>query len=226
MAVAEDLVTVRSKKQPRLPVVLSINEVFEILTAMSGVNALIARLMYGGGLRIMEALRLRVQDIDFANGYVIVRDGKGGKDRSTLLAPSLAEELTEHLKQSRMLFDKDKAEGVAGVYLPGALARKYPNAGVTWGWQYVFPSKQLSVDPRSGLTRRHHLDDSSLRKALSVAQGQNQYFKKGDLPYLSSFICYAPVGVGHQYSGCAKTSGTCRCKNNRNLHPCFTAQPG
>ncbi|MBV1878185.1 MAG: integron integrase [Pseudomonadales bacterium] len=178
MEVAEDLVSARSKKPPRLPVVLSTSEVLEILNQMSGVNALLARLMYAGGLRIMEALRMRVQDIDFANGYLIVRNGKGGKDRSTLLAPSLALELTRHLKQSQNLFEIDVTNGVAGVYLPNALARKYPDAGTTWGWQYVFPSKRLSVDPRSGITRRHHMDDSGLRKALSIALRKTNIAKR------------------------------------------------
>lgn len=178
LEVAEDLVAARSKKPVRLPVVLSRQEVAEILAKMSGVNALLARLMYGGGLRVMEALRLRVQDIDFTNGYLIIRDGKGGKDRSTLLAPSLATELTEHLRQTRALFEQDIADGVAGVYLPDALARKYPKAGITWGWQYVFPSKSLSVDPRSGVTRRHHLNESGFRKALSAARGKTNISKR------------------------------------------------
>ena len=119
--VADDLVAVRSQKPVRLPVVLSKHEVVEVLDGMSGVNALIAKLMYGGGLRIMEALRLRVQDIDFANGYLLVRDGKGGKDRSTLLAPSIVPELKAHLTQTRKLFDEDVTAGVAGVYLPNEL---------------------------------------------------------------------------------------------------------
>lgn len=178
LEVAEDLVATRSKKQVRLPVVLSKDEVVDILAKMSGVNALLAKLMYGGGLRVMEALRLRVQDIDFANGYLLIRDGKGGKDRTTLLAPSLADELAAHLKQTRVLFDKDTADEVAGVYLPNALERKYTNASTTWGWQYVFPSKSLSVDPRSGVTRRHHLNDSGLRKALGMAKEKSHITKR------------------------------------------------
>lgn len=178
MEVADDLVAARSKKPVRLPVVLSKHEVVEILSGMSGVNALLAKLMYGGGLRIMEALRLRVQDIDFGNGYLIIRHGKGGKDRSTLLGPSLANELSEHLQQTRAMFDKDIEDGVAGVYMPNALERKYPNGAITWGWQYVFPSKRLSVDPRSGVTRRHHLDESGLRKALSAAKAKTSIAKR------------------------------------------------
>ena len=172
LPVADDLAPVRSKKPVRLPVVLSQSEVVDILGEMKGVHALVAKLMYGGGLRVMEALRLRVQDIDFANGYLLIRNGKGGKDRATLLAPSLVPELVVHLKQTRSLFDKDRTEAIAGVYLPNALARKYPGAGVSWGWQYVFPSKSLSVDPRSDQTRRHHLDVTGFRKAVGKAKNQ------------------------------------------------------
>ena len=169
MEVAEDLVSTRSKKPPRLPVVLSTSEVLEILNQMSGVNALLARLMYAGGLRIMEALRIRVQDIDFANGYLIVRNGKGGKDRSTLLAPSLALELTRHLKQSQSLFDIDVTNGVAGVYLPNALARKYPNAESELRWQFLFPGSRLAQDPRTGVMRRHHIHQSVIQKKIRQA---------------------------------------------------------
>ena len=178
LPVAEDLAPVRSKKPVRLPVVLSQGEIVRVLGQMNGVHALVAKLMYGGGLRVMEALRLRVHDIDFANGYLTIRDGKGGKDRATLLAPSLVAELNVHLEQTRRLFDSDLAEGVAGVYLPNALARKYPHAGTSWGWQYVFPSKSLSVDPRSGKTRRHHLSDSGLQKAIRDAKNKAHIDKR------------------------------------------------
>ena len=170
LPVAEDLAPVRSKKPVRLPVVLSQGEVIKILAEMSGVYSLIAKLMYGGGLRVKETLRLRVQDIDFANGYLLIRDGKGGKDRTTLLAPSVTAELQTHLESTRSLFNSDREKGVSGVFLPNALARKYPNAGTSWGWQYAFPSKSLSVDPRSGITRRHHLSESGLQKAIAEAK--------------------------------------------------------
>lgn len=172
LPVAEDLAPVRSKKPVRLPVVLSQEEVMKILAEMRGVHSLIAKLMYGGGLRVMETLRLRVQDIDFANGYLLIRDGKGGKDRTTLLAPSVTVELKAHLEKTRALFDRDRANGVAGVYLPNALDRKFPQAGTEWGWQYVFPSKSLSVDPRSDETRRHHLNESGLQKAIREAKNK------------------------------------------------------
>lgn len=172
LPIADDLEPIRSKKAVRLPVVLSQSEVAQLLAAMSGVSALIAKLMYGGGLRVMEVLRLRVQDIDFANGYLMVRDGKGGKDRTTLLGQSIVVELQAHLLEVKALFDQDRVDHVAGVYLPNALDKKYPNAGITWGWQYVFPSKTLSTDPRTGIIRRHHLDDSGLRKAIGVAKSK------------------------------------------------------
>ena len=172
LPIAEDLEPIRSKKPVRLPVVLSQSEVTLLLSAMSGVNGLLAKLMYGGGLRVMEALRLRVQDVDFSNGYLIVRDGKGGKDRITLLAKSVVEELRAHLLETKILFEQDRANNIAGVYLPNALDKKYPNAGVTWGWHYVFPSKTLSTDPRTGIVRRHHLNETGLQKALRAAKSK------------------------------------------------------
>ena len=178
LPIADDLEPVRSKKPVRLPVVLSQKEIADVLGAMTGVNALLAKLMYGGGLRVMEVLRLRVQDIDFDNGYLMVRNGKGGKDRATLLGKSIMTELRAHLVDTRALFDSDLKAGVAGVYLPNALAIKYPKAGVTWGWQYVFLSKSLSTDPRSGIVRRHHLNESGLKKALSAAKNKEGIDKR------------------------------------------------
>ena len=172
LPIADDLEPIRSKKPVRLPVVLSQSEVALLLKEMTGVRGLLAKLMYGGGLRVMEALRIRVQDIDFGNGYLLIRDGKGGKDRSTLLAPSLVSELKIHLEMVRGLFEQDLKEGVANVYLPNALDKKYPNAGKTWEWQYVFPSKTLSSDPRSGEIRRHHMHASGLQKAIKLAKNK------------------------------------------------------
>ena len=167
--VAEDLAPIRSKRPPRLPVVMSQNEVTQVLSYMSGSTGLMARVMYGGGLRLMEVMRLRIQDLDFDNGLIMVRDGKGRKDRATLLAKSLHEPLKEQLDKARGYFDIDLANGDANVFLPNALAKKYPNAGKTWNWQYVFPSSQLSEDPRSHIIRRHHLNDSNVQKALRKA---------------------------------------------------------
>jgi len=178
LSVADDLAPIRSKKAVRLPVVLSQGEVMKMLGNMKGVHNLLAQLMYGGGLRVMEVLRIRVQDIDFENGYLLIRDGKGGKDRTALLAQTVEPFLQAHLDETRKQFDKDRENDVPGVFLPNALARKYPNAALTWGWQYVFPSKSLSKDPRSGIIRRHHLDDSTLRKAISGAKKKSSINKR------------------------------------------------
>ena len=167
---ADDISAVRSKKPVRLPVVLSVGETSQLLGLIQGETSLMARLMYGGGLRLMELLRLRVQDIDFGNGYLTIRSGKGDKDRTTLLAVSLRDELHAHLDKVRELFNQDVKEGHANVWLPGALAKKYPKASQSWEWQYVFPSKTLSTDPESGEIRRHHVNASGLQKAIRKAK--------------------------------------------------------
>jgi integron integrase len=131
-----------------------------------------ARLIYGGGLRVSECCRLRVKDIDFDNSLVFVRGGKGDKDRSTLLAQSVQNDLRKHLAETRAVFDKDRALKLAGVWMPDALARKYPRAGEEWGWYWVFPSPELSVDPRAGVVRRHHLSDTLIQKAVKTAARQ------------------------------------------------------
>jgi integron integrase len=128
-----------------------------------------AKLLYGSGLRLMECVRLRVKDLDFANRAIIVRDAKGMKDRVTVLPESLVQPLQEHLQGVKRLHEEDLAQGYGSVYLPYALARKYPNADKEWIWQYVFPSKRLSVDPRTGIVRRHHISESSLQKAVREA---------------------------------------------------------
>jgi len=167
---ADDIAPIRSKKPVRLPVVLSQAEVARLLDCMSDESGLMARIMYGGGLRLMELLRLRVQDIDFDNGYLTIRAGKGDKDRTTLLPVSVREALQIHLQRVRSMFEKDLQAGHANVWLPGALAKKYPNAPQAWEWQYVFPSKVLSIDPQSGQTRRHHVNESGLQKAIRGAR--------------------------------------------------------
>ena len=172
LPIADDLAPIRSKKPVRLPVVLSTEEVSRLLTQMSGDNLLMARLMYGGGLRLMELVRLRVKDIDFDHGYIVVRDGKGGGDRTTLLGESVVADLKAHLAQVRQVYDQDFADGNANVYMPNALAEKYRNAPSSWDWQYAFPSKKLSKDPRSDAIRRHHVSESNLQKAIRVAKNR------------------------------------------------------
>lgn len=160
---------VRAKPSQRLPVVLSRQEVAAVLERMSGLHALMARLLYGTGMRLMECLRLRVKDVDFALGEILIRDGKGGKDRVTLLPQALLEPLQAHLLARRRLYEADLAQGRATVYLPDALARKYPNAASEWGWQYVFPATGYSRDPRSGAEQRHHWDEKGLQRAVKKA---------------------------------------------------------
>ena len=160
---------VRAKRRRKLPVVLTPEEVRKILSHLTGVDRLFLSLLYGTGLRIAELLRLRVKDVDFAYGQIIVRDGKGAKDRMTMLPSSLKPELQEHLKAVKRLHDQDRREGHGRVYLPNALARKYPGAAAEWGWQYVFPAPAFSQDPRSGERRRHHLHERSLQRAFHDA---------------------------------------------------------
>jgi integron integrase len=159
----------QAKKPRRLPTVLTEDEVREVLGRLDGVHWLVAALLYGAGLRLMEALRLRVQDVDFKRREILVRNGKGFKDRVTMLPDRVASRLPGHLVTVRQLHDKDLAEGFGDVHLPYALERKYPAAGKSWGWQYVFPSGNRSVDPRSGKTRRHHLDEQTIQRAVKQA---------------------------------------------------------
>ncbi len=160
---------VRAKKPKKLPVVLTPEEVLAVLGGLSGTMWLIACLQYGSGLRLKESVRLRVMDIDFAHRAILVRDGKGAKDRVVTLADDLIVPLQRHLENRKTFFEQDIVAGCGTVYLPHALARKYPNAPTEWGWQYVFPSTKVSTDPRSGARRRHHLDESAVQKAVKVA---------------------------------------------------------
>ncbi|MEL0082138.1 MAG: integron integrase [Gammaproteobacteria bacterium] len=159
----------RAKRPRRLPVVLTRDEVEALLRELHGVYALMAGLMYGTGMRLMECMRLRVKDVDFGYSTITVRNGKGNKDRVVPLPRRFAAELKSHLGQVRALHQSDLGEGFGEVYLPNALATKYPNAASEWGWQYVFPSARLSVDPRTGVTRRHHLHENSLQRAIKKA---------------------------------------------------------
>jgi integron integrase len=160
---------VRAKKPVHLPVVLTREEVARVLVELSGVQRLVANLLYGSGLRLLEALRLRVKDMDFARGEILVRDGKGQKDRVTMLPQALSAALQQHLAQVRFVHQQDLAEGFGRANLPFALARKYPNAAAEWGWQFVFPSGKRSLDPRSGGIFRHHLHEKTIQRAVLEA---------------------------------------------------------
>jgi len=158
-----------AKRPRKLPTVLTQSEVRRLLEGLSGTAWLVAQLLYGAGLRQMECLRLRVQDLDFAANEIMVRDAKGGKDRITMLPTKIKPCLQEHLRGVQRLHRADLRTGLGSVYLPGALARKYPNAGYEWRWQYIFPAAQLSRDPRTGVKRRHHIDGSVISRKLKVA---------------------------------------------------------
>jgi integron integrase len=160
---------VRAKQSRYMPTVLTHEEAIAVLEQISGTHQLVAKILYGSGLRLSEALQLRVKDLDFAQQQIVVRDGKGGNSRVTPLPTSLITGLTDHLQQVQCIHQMDLSRGYGSVYLPYALERKYPHADRQWIWQYVFPSNRISKDPRSGIVRRHHLDESGLQKAVKQA---------------------------------------------------------
>jgi integron integrase len=160
---------VRAKKSARLPVVFTRDEARSVLLRLDGAKWLMASLLYGAGLRLMECVRLRVKDVDFARNQITVRDGKGGKDRVTMLPHALAGPLTRHLERVKALHERDLADGFGATSLPFALRRKYPNAEREWAWQYVFPSAHRAIDPRSSLELRHHVMGTVLQKAVKQA---------------------------------------------------------
>ena len=160
----------RVNRPARLPVVLSIEETQRVLAGLkAGTASLIIRLLYGTGMRLMECLRLRIKDLDLARGQIVIRSGKGDKDRTTMLPQRLKEELEQHLARVKLLHEADLAEGYGQVYLPHALARKYPSADRQWCWQYVFPAAGRSKDPISGASRRHHVDEMTVQRAMNAA---------------------------------------------------------
>jgi len=166
----EDITSfVRAKRPERLPVVLSHSEVTAILSHLENPYWLMAGLLYGSGLRLMECVRLRVKDIDFEYRQIVVRDGKGSKDRITMLPEKLIESLSRQINKSKIIHEEDIEEGLGEVYLPYALSKKYPNASKEFGWQWVFPSSRRSIDPRSGIIRRHHISETVLQRAVKKA---------------------------------------------------------
>jgi integron integrase len=160
---------VRAKKPRKLPVVLTQEEVKAVLHNLSGISWLMASLLYGSGLRLMECIRLRVKDVDFAYNHIVVRDGKGGKDRVTVLPLNVKAQLQPHMHDVKRLHDQDLENGFGRVYLPHALERKYPNADREWAWQYIFPATKRSIDPRGGIERRHHIGRLVLQRAVKAA---------------------------------------------------------
>src|SRR5215471_10832929 len=176
----ESVDAVRARKPKRLPTVLTKTEALQVLHAMVGVPHVMAKLLYGSGVRGLECGRVRVKDVDFAQHILLVRDGKGEKDRITMLPETLVAPLQEHLVRVKQLHTKDLAEGYGAVYLPYALERKYPNANREWVWQYVFPAAQPSRDPRTGIIRRHHVHKLVLQRAVHTA------VRKAEIPKAAS----------------------------------------
>ena len=159
----------RVKRPARVPVVLTRDEVHKVFAHLHGMPRLMAGLLYGSGLRLMECVRLRVKDIDFGYARITVREGKGGKDRVTMLPVNLAPVLQRHLQKVKVQHEQDIDDGFGHVHLPDALTRKFPGAAREWGWQYVFPSSRISLDPRTAMRRRHHVDENVLQLALKKA---------------------------------------------------------
>jgi integron integrase len=180
---------VRAKRGPKLPAVLTQNEVRRLLEHLTGKELLLVHILYGTGMRLMEAARLLVQDIDFGSNAIIVRAGKGDKDRMTVLPDAVKKKLKEHLDAVKIIHEADLSKGLGEVYLPDALERKYPNAAREWCWQYVFPSATLSVDPRAVLVRRHHISPSTIQKAVANAVREADILKHATVHTLLRPIC-------------------------------------
>jgi len=170
----------RAKRPEHLPVVFTPTEAKAVLGNLSGVPFLVASLLYGAGLRLTEALRLRVKDVDFETMQITVRDGKGAKDRATILPKSVAGQLKDHLATVKFTHTEDLRRGFGEVWLPFALAKKYPNAGREWKWQYIFPSSKLSPNRNDGVVRRHHISDSNVQKAVKIAMQKALINKHGN----------------------------------------------
>jgi integron integrase len=210
---------VRAKRPQRLPVVLSQQEVHAVLSALDGVPWIMGMLLYGGGLRVMECLRLRVKDVNFGRGEVLVREGKGDKDRVTMLASAAVPRLSADLERVRTLHEADLAAGFGRVALPHALARKYPHADREWGWQWVFPSSTISADPRTGERRRHHQHESVPQPGHSRSKSSRRYRQAGGAAHLEALLRHASVGSGLRHSHSPRTARAPRCENDDDLHP-------
>jgi integron integrase len=186
----------RPRTKRRLPVVLSPEDVARILTLLDGEHRLFAQLLYGTGMRLTEGLQLRVKDVDFDRRTIVVREGKGGKDRAVMLPERLTGGLREQIAQARILWQADQAAGRGGVAMPDALDRKYPRAGASWSWFWVFPQDTHSVDPRSGVVRRHHMYDQTFQRAFKRAVARNGIVKPA-----------TPHTLRHSFATCILQSG-------------------
>ena len=211
---------VPAKRSQRLPTVLTQQEVRSLLSAVQGVPWLIVNLLYGAGLRLTEGLRLRVKDIDFTSNQIVVREGKGDKDRITMLPSVVKEPLAAHLTRIRALHQCDLARGFGRVALPDALDRKYRNAAAEWGWQWVFPASHLSVDPRSGVQRRHHLYESVPQRALREAARKVGLSKPAHPHILRHSFATHLLAAGYDIRTIQELTRPSRCQHHHDLHPC------
>jgi len=208
----------KAKAPTRLPVVLTPDEVSRVLTRLQGTHRLIGRLLYGTGLRIMEALRLRIKDVEFSRREILVRDGKGGKDRVTMLPRGLAAPLRRHVAAVETQHQADLKDGFGSVWLPQALARKHPAAGRDWGWQYVFPAGHRSIDPRSHVERRHHVSDQAFNERCT-RESATRVRQARDAAHAQAFFCYAPTGSRLRHPHRARVVGAPRRQYDDDLYP-------
>lgn len=216
----KEIAPIRSKRLQRPPTVLIQSEVQRLLAAITGKHALMAKLLYDRGLRLMECIRLRVQDVDFGQGLIFIRGGKGGKDRTTILPKNLQDQLQKQVQAAKVLYYKDLEEGFGEFYIPEALARKYPNAGRETGWQWVFPARERSIDPRSGKELRHHVLESGLQKAVKRAAEQAGIDKKVGCHTLRHSFATHMLENGVEYPGAPGTPWPCRRQDHRDLYAC------
>jgi integrase len=209
----------RASRPKRLPVVLTPSEVRSVLARLEGTTWLVANLLYGSGLRLMESLRLRVKDIGLERCELIVRDAKGGKDRVTVLPGTIRHALGVHLQKLHVRFEQQRAAGAPGVSLPAALARKYPDASTQWGWQYVFPAASYCEDVYSGRPVRHHMHEKVIQRAGTGGGAQRRDIAAAKLPHVSALLCHPPARGGVRHPHGTGVARPCRRSHHHALHP-------
>ena len=220
----ENISAIRAARKKNIPIVLTREEVFRLLTLMSGTVQLMARLLYGSGLRVMECVRLRVQNIDFGMGEITVRDGKGSKDRLTILPESLVVPLQEQIERVRVQHQQDMEKGFGSVYLPYGLERKYRNAHKEFTWQFLFPASDIALDIRTGIKRRHHMHESNLQPFCEESCKTGRYQQAGDAAHPAAFLCHASINGRLRHPHRAGTARPQGCFHHHDLYPCPAAE--